>query len=68
MWVFLLCPTEDGTFQNLTCFKGECEDLGIDMLMTYHGEENKNNEKLTNWNCYQKVVHGKQELGLTTLC
>ncbi len=59
MWVFILCLAKDGTFHNLRCLKGECEDCVINMFMTYHGEENKNNEKLMSWKCYHKVVHGK---------
>ncbi len=64
MWVSLLCPTEDGTFHNFTCLKGECEDCGIDMFMTYLGEENRNSEKLMSWKCYQKIVHRKTRVGL----
>ncbi len=46
MWTFVLCPLGDSTFHNLACLKGECEDCGIDMLMTYPGEEGKRSGKM----------------------
>jgi len=33
-------------FHNLSYLKGECENYGIDILMTYPSEEDKRNEKM----------------------
>ncbi len=41
MWTSFLCPLEDSTFHNLAYLKGECEDCGIDMLMTCLGKRIK---------------------------
>jgi hypothetical protein len=46
MWTSLLCPLGHSTFHNLACLKGECEDCGIDMLVIYHGEEDKRSVKM----------------------
>jgi len=45
MWTSLLCPLGHSTFQNSACLKGECEDYGIDMFMTYLSEEDKRSAK-----------------------
>ncbi len=46
MQTFILCPLGDSTFHNLACLKGECEDCGIDMLMTCLGEDDERNGKM----------------------
>jgi hypothetical protein len=46
MWKFVLCALGDSIFHNLVCLKGECEDYGIDMLVTCLGEEDKRSGKM----------------------
>jgi hypothetical protein len=46
MWTSFLCPLEDSTFHNLAYLKGECEDYGIDMLMTCPSEKDKRSGKM----------------------
>ncbi len=60
MWIFVLCPVEnETTFHDLKCLKGECDNCGINMLLTCLTEQEKMNEKIMRWKCYEKFVHGK---------
>ncbi len=43
-------------FHNLSYLKGERENSGIDILMIYPSEEDKRNEKMMLYKCYQKIL------------
>jgi hypothetical protein len=34
------------------------------MSITYLDEEDKRNEKMVSWKCYEKIIHGKTRAGL----
>ncbi len=62
-WTSMLCPLDDVTWHKQLCLKGDCEDYGLDMLLTCTLKEDANSTSLMQWKCYQKVLHGKTHAG-----
>jgi hypothetical protein len=62
-WTSVLCPLDDVTWHQQLCLKGDCEDYGVDMLFICPLKEDANLTSLMQWNCYQKVLHGKTHVG-----
>jgi hypothetical protein len=65
MQMSILCPTlEESIFHSLKCLEGKCDNYGIDMFITCLIKEEKSNNKLMRWKCYEKVIHGRTKAGV----
>jgi len=63
MWDFILCLVENSAWHKPNYVKGNCNECGIDMLMTCPMEENNTSTSLMQWKCYEFVIHGKTRVG-----